>query len=446
MENLARRVAELSASQQAWLSEKLMALPATDTMPILPKIERGEAWVDLQAEARLDDAIYPQAASAARPGGPQAVLLTGVTGFLGAFLAYELLKQTRATVYCLVRADSFSGAAEKIQKNLKRYGLNTPETLDRLVPVVGDIARPLLGMRPGDWETLSQKIDCVYHNAALANFFQPYALLKPANVNGTHEALRFACAGRQKPFHYVSTVGVFDSATPENPLGFAESEFPESSPALNRNGYVQSKWVAEKLVRIARQRGVETTIYRPASITGDTRYGAWNTDDYICCLIKSCVDMNLAPEEEILFNMVPVDYASRSIVHLSMQAENHGRTFHISNPGLVSSKSMIDYGNTLGFQVGYAPFGDWLKAAWRVASVSDGFALSPFLTLLEADGGEDGESQAQRYQCAETLEALAGGGIACPRIDESILNVYFRFLIKQGFLPVPAGKLVSAMA
>ncbi len=34
---------------------------------------------------------------------PKAVLLTGATGFLGAFLLAELLKKTKAQIYCGVR-------------------------------------------------------------------------------------------------------------------------------------------------------------------------------------------------------------------------------------------------------------------------------------------------------------------------------------------------------
>lgn len=394
----------------------------------------GDEWIDLEAEARLDDTIYPLAGSAARAADPEAVLLTGATGFLGAFLASELLKQTRATVHCLVRADSLAVAVDKIRKNFIRYGLDTQAHAGRLVPVLGDIAQPLLGMRPIDWEALSREVDIVYHNAAIANFIQPYAMMKPANVNGTHEALRFACTGKQKPLHYISTVSIFGSAISENPLGFSERDFPEGCSTVINNGYAQTKWVAEKLVRLAQQRGVEANIYRPAMITGHSLSGAWNTDDFICRVIKACVDLGLAPEEEIFFNMVPVDFASRSIVYLSRQATNRRRTFHITNTNLASSKMMIGYGNTMGFQIKYASFGDWFDKARRAASESKDFVLGPFLAMLEAEAGEGGESQVQRYQCAETIEALAGSQIECPRIDGSLLDTYFRFLVSQGFL------------
>jgi hypothetical protein len=48
-----------------------------------------------------------QALSASMLPEPRRVLLTGATGFLGAFLLRELLVSTEVTVYCLVRQRSF---------------------------------------------------------------------------------------------------------------------------------------------------------------------------------------------------------------------------------------------------------------------------------------------------------------------------------------------------
>ena len=72
------------------------------------------------------------------------------------------------------------------------------------------------------------------------------------NVTGTAEALRFACDGRPKYFHYVSSYSVYD-----NPSHFGREvleDDPMESPEGYFLGYTETKWVAEKLVGIARQR------------------------------------------------------------------------------------------------------------------------------------------------------------------------------------------------
>ncbi|QIG99700.1 MULTISPECIES: SDR family oxidoreductase [Bradyrhizobium] len=66
-----------------------------DTMP----------QADFRAEAVLESSIRRALSVSSRPStSPRAILLTGASGFLGAFLLRELLGQTDAKIYCLVRA------------------------------------------------------------------------------------------------------------------------------------------------------------------------------------------------------------------------------------------------------------------------------------------------------------------------------------------------------
>jgi len=51
---------------------------------------------------------------------PASVLLTGVTGFVGSEILYELLARTDAQVTCLVRADSDEQAGERLRAIVTR--------------------------------------------------------------------------------------------------------------------------------------------------------------------------------------------------------------------------------------------------------------------------------------------------------------------------------------
>lgn len=53
------------------------------------------------------------------------ILLTGVTGFLGAHLLAELLLQSQANVVCIVREVSGEPVDERVRHTLKKYGLWT---------------------------------------------------------------------------------------------------------------------------------------------------------------------------------------------------------------------------------------------------------------------------------------------------------------------------------
>jgi FlaA1/EpsC-like NDP-sugar epimerase len=122
---------------------------------------------DLEAEAVLDPEIQPNDASATT--GPERVLLTGATGFLGSFLLSELLRRTRTDVYCLVRAADAEEGGERLRRVLRAYALWDEELSSRIVPVVGNLSEPLLGLGSRRFEELAGKIDAVYHSGASVN-------------------------------------------------------------------------------------------------------------------------------------------------------------------------------------------------------------------------------------------------------------------------------------
>lgn len=81
---------------------------------------------DLQTEAVLDPTIRPEVIAIECTTEPDHIFLTGATGFLGAFLLYELLQQTQADIYCLVRSpNAEEGKKEfKAALNLIYSGMN----------------------------------------------------------------------------------------------------------------------------------------------------------------------------------------------------------------------------------------------------------------------------------------------------------------------------------
>ena len=271
----------------------LAALLLKQLTPDVSTLDVTAHVLNLNDEAVLDDSIHPDTASSEQTE-TASIFLTGATGFLGAFLLKELIEQTEADIYCLVRASDAELGRLKIQKNLKSYSLWKEKYSSRIIPVVGNLAQPRLGLSAEQFEKMASLIDVIYHNGAVLNFVYPYSASKPTNVLGTQEILRLACQFKVKPIHYVSTDAVFDSS------GYYGKEVTESEPILHTEGidlgYTQSKWVAEKLITIARNRGLPVSIYRPPLIAGDSQTGIWNTDDFTCRFIKGCIQMGSMPD------------------------------------------------------------------------------------------------------------------------------------------------------
>ncbi|MEA5576668.1 thioester reductase domain-containing protein [Anabaena sp. UHCC 0451] len=396
-------------------------------------------FLDLGAEAVLDPTIQPVGVLSASISNPKNVFLTGGTGYLGAFIIKELLAETQATIYCLVRAADVTEGKSKLEKNLQQYAIWDDKYSSRLIPIVGDLAQPLLGIGAEQFQHLAANIDVIYHSAALLNYVYPYSALKAANVLGTQEVLRLACQTKVKPLHYVSSVAVFESTAYAGKVVKEQDDFHDWQGIFL--GYSQTKWVAEKLVKIASDRGLPVTIYRPPLISGDSKTGICNTHDFINLMIKGCLQMGYFPDVDYMLDMSPVDYVSKAVVYLSRQEKSIGKAFHLQHPQPASLKSLVEWIRTFGFALEMIPYEQWQSELINNVNSQENplYTLRPF--LLERWSDEqitipDLYLQARRpiISCAETLEALQGSSIVCPPIDSQLLITYTSYLMQTGFL------------
>ena len=189
-------------------------------------------------------------APAAAP--PRTVLLTGATGFVGSFLLRQLLTATDARVVCLVRATEERAARERIAAALARAGYRGDQG-HRLAVAAADLASPGLGLDALAWSRLAAEVDAIFHAGAHVHHFSPYARLRAANVGSTIELLRLATTGRPKSVHHISSLSVFAEA-PGLPDVDELSDLAAESHSPAR-GYSASKWVADRLIGQAAQRG-----------------------------------------------------------------------------------------------------------------------------------------------------------------------------------------------
>jgi thioester reductase-like protein len=429
----------IEALSQRLAEEVQEGSPIQNTGVTTSNANAAPSVLDLGAEAVLDPTIHPGAASNMLVGEPKNIFITGGTGFLGAFIIRELLQETNADIYCLVRAANAEEGKSKLQKNLEQYAIWQEEFNSRIIPIVGDLSLPLLGVGSEQFQTLATNIDTIYHSGALLNYVFPYSALKAANVLGTQEVLRLACQVKVKPVHYVSSVAVFESTAYAGKVVKEQDEFNHWEGIYL--GYSQTKWVAEKLVKIARDRGLPVTIHRPPLISGDSKTGICNTHDFINLMTKGCLQMGYFPDVDYMLDMSPVDYVSKAIVYLSRQKESIGKAFNLQHPQPVSLKILVEWIRSFGYSVEMIPYEKWQSELINNVTSADNplYTLRPF--LLERWSDEqltipDLYLQARRphISCQDTLHALAGSSIACPPIDSQLFMTYTAYLIQSGFL------------
>ncbi|MEW6083605.1 MAG: amino acid adenylation domain-containing protein [Chloroflexota bacterium] len=394
-------------------------------------IQRGQLSLEaLNAEAKLDADITAGGLKY-QHAEPKKILLTGATGFVGAFLLKDLLTMTSAEIYCLLRADDLEQGLKRLKRNLDSYQLWDESLAHRIKPVLGDLGSPRLGLSEETFGELANQIDVIIHNGAMVNFVYPYQAHKAANVLGTQEILRLACRVKLKPVHHVSTLSILYSGGVNDGRVFREDANLDEVGAPF-GGYAQSKWVAEKLVMQAMERGIPCAVYRPGLVSGHSVTGAWNTDNLISSMTRACVLLGSVPNLDVMVNIVPVDFVSAAIVQLSKDAQNFGMIFHLDNPEPLHFRHLAGWLASQGLQARTVSFDEWREELFSQIPhmPSDEWAL--YLPLLE----EVDESQVfmPEFDLTNTLTRLNGSGVVCHPVNDALFSAYLNYFIPRGFL------------
>ncbi|MEU1212539.1 amino acid adenylation domain-containing protein [Streptomyces sp. NPDC005790] len=397
---------------------------------------------DLAAEVRLAADITgagrtgaaPVPAPARKTSCPSArPLLTGASGFLGAFLLRDLMETTGGPVDCLVRAEDERHGRHRLRANLERYGLWRPRYADLIRAVPGDLAAPGLGLSPGHRAALVRRLGPVVHNGARVNFAAAYGDLRASNVTGTEELLRLLADSGSPGMHYVSTTSVYAPVSGSGAATVTESS-PTGPASDLPDGYAQSKWVAEQLVGLARERGLPVTVHRPGRISGDTTTGACQDRDLLWQLIKGCLQAGAVPDlAHGSTDWVPVDYVSGAVVALCASGRSGDETYHLTNPDAPGLDRVFEVAARLGHELHTVPAPHWQAL---VAAQHDNAAQ-----LFLGDGGQTRHEATDHraFDSSRTAEAVAALGVHLPSLTDDTLARYLAYFQETGFLPTPRG-------
>jgi thioester reductase-like protein len=390
--------------------------------------ESVQTNISLEDDIKLDFNIYPQ--NLISEPIPE-IFLTGATGFLGAFLLFELLNKTKSDIYCLVRATSIEEGRAKIKSNLKSYLIWQEKFKHRIIPVIGDLSKQNLGIELEIFLRLAEKIDVIYHCGAWVNMIYPYSALKAANVLGTQEVLRLASQTKVKPVHYISTLDVFSSNKNNNIR--TVSEIDSIGPGNDLySGYAQSKYVAEQLLQEARLRGLPIYIYRPSNIMGQSQTGVCPDNSFVSLMIKGCLQMRIAPKINAFLNLIPVDYASQAIVNLSLQHNSCGHTFHIVNPEPIEWRELINLLSRLEYLIQQASYETWYSQLFKLSIDGSDNVLAPLATIFTNQQFVQKLLGSFYFDCQNTLNKLSINNIVCPSISEKMLRIHLSHFDQVG--------------
>lgn len=401
------------------------------------RTERSLPPEALVEEARLPDDVAP-APDAAPAGEPPyaAILVTGGTGYTGAYLLRELLDRSDSRLFVLVRARTRSQGQQRLLDALDTYGLRRAGDEARLVPVLGDLGQPYFGLDRSTYRNLEREAEMIVHNGALSSYALSYRLLKPVNVLGTLEVLRLACRTRIKPVHYVSSLAVYPGR-PGSPV-WLETE--ATDPVGVIGGYRQTKWVGDAMMHEAGRRGLPVTVYRPGLITGDTVTGACSTDTFINASIKGCVQLGATFPFEAPLEATPVDYCAAAIAHIALKGRGAGRVYNLPGARPMTPPELFERVADFGYPMRRIPYPDWYAELSAALDRGEENELVRFLPLFgeERPSDEMGfQGSLPRFDTTQLQDALAGSGIACPDPGRALWDLYLGWFVAHGYLPSP---------
>ncbi|WP_163832494.1 non-ribosomal peptide synthetase [Spartinivicinus ruber] len=351
------------------------------------------------------------------------VLLTGVTGFVGAYLLNKVLTQwSQANCYCVVRASDINVGYIRIKQNLEKYGLWESAYNERITVILGDLNQDKLGLAEHLWEALVEEIDLIIHNGAWVNHLLPYQQLKPANVNATLSLMELASKGCHTRFTYISTTGVFSSQLGRDQV--SEVTSIENERQLAHSGYGASKWVAENLLLAAQQKGLDLLIFRLGRVAADSNTGQGAPEDVIGRYLRSCMLLSVVPDSSFEETLITVDTVADAVINLVSRKRLEQRIFHLIGNQVVDWNQVL-IKNTALSQVSWQ---QWLAIAKEAANKNSHLPVAPYL-----HGIFDSTNKAVGFAINQELteKVLIEQDVNISRVTDTMLSQYINLLAEM---------------
>jgi NAD(P)-dependent dehydrogenase (short-subunit alcohol dehydrogenase family) len=345
--------------------------------------------------------------------------ITGATGFIGRRLVRKLLERDGSIIFVLILESE-----KDLLEDLREFWGGDSS---RVVPVVGDLTQPLLGVTAVDCRKLGKKTTHFFHLAAIYDLKADAASQLRVNVDGTRNAVRFAEAIGAGHFHLFSSIasaGLYEGL-------FREDMFEEAEGL--EHPYFRTKHDSEGIVR--GECGIPWRIYRPALVVGDSRTGEMDKIDgpyYFFKLIQRLRKMlpSWMPTIGIeggRINVVPVDFVVNAVDHIAHLKGEDGKCFHLVDPtpmrvgDLLNTFARAAHAPEMSMRINAALF-SFIPRQIRKGLM----ALTPVRRIRGAilkDFGLPDDifrfvNYPTRFDCRETTRALKGTGIAVPRLED----------------------------
>src|SRR3981189_3198172 len=261
-----------------------------------------------------------------------AIFLTGSTGYIGAHVAANLLRDHGAALNVLVRARDVSEAEGRLWKAMQLH-LDFPQFYEFLQTRVrvfrGDLTSPGFGLGRDEYDRLVHTTDSIIHCAASLNRKSEKSCLN-VNLRGTLEVLTLARHVEHyhglRRFSQVSTVAVAgkrqnEVVSEDRSIDWERSDY---------DPYARTKKFCEHMMRELLP-DTPKTIFRPSIVLGDSRYPETTQFEMVqaFAFLAGLPVLPFRPTDKI--DIVNVDFVAEAIATLHQKDQPQYDTYHLSS-------------------------------------------------------------------------------------------------------------------
>jgi len=261
-----------------------------------------------------------------------AIFLTGGTGYIGAHVAANLLRDFGAPLNLLVRARTPQEAEERLWQALQLHFdfKSFYELLQTRVRIFrGDLTDERFGLGQDEYDRLVHTTDSVIHCAASLNRRSEKSCLN-VNLRGTLEVIKLAQQVDHyhglRRFSHVSTVAVAgkrqdEVVTEENSIDWNRSDY---------DPYARTKKFCEHMIRQLLPDAPKT-IFRPSIVLGDSRRAETTQFDMVRAFVFLAGLPALPLRAKDHVDIVNVDFVADGVATLHVKEHTQFDTYHLSS-------------------------------------------------------------------------------------------------------------------